>query len=136
MTFAISLHHIGTFRVRYVLDWVARVGGHPFTVEPGGVGGANAIGREKTEVGEGEGLGGYAGAIAEDAATGWRGEHGIAEAGDEVWGCSRFAQGSYKVCLCLSSTRPDGCGRVSFPRVEKVLERESFEPHTYLLVWD
>lgn len=126
MTFAISLHHIGTFRVRYVLDWVARVGRHPFAVEPGGVGGANAIGREKAEVGEGEGLGGYAGAIAEDAATGWRGEHGIAEAGDEVWGCSRFAQGSYKVCLWLSSTRPDGYGRVSFPRVEKVLERESF----------
>lgn len=70
MTFAISLHHIGAFRVRNVFDWVARVGGYPFTVEPGSVGGANAISREEAEVGEGEGLGGYAGAIAEDAATG------------------------------------------------------------------
>lgn len=43
-------------------------------------------------MGEGEGLGGYAGAIAENAATGWKGEHGIAEADDEVWVCSRFAQ--------------------------------------------
>lgn len=109
MTFAISLYHIGAFRVRNVFDWVARVGGYPFAVEPGSVCGANAIGREETEVGGGEGLGGYARAIAEDAATGWRGEHGIAEAGDEVWGCSRFAQGGDKVCVCSSSTRPDGC---------------------------
>lgn len=104
MAFAISLHHIGAFRVRNVFDWVARVGGYPFTVEPGSVGGANAIRREEAEVGEGEGLGGYARAIAEDAATVWGGKHGIAEAGDEVWSCSRFAHGSYKVCLCLSST--------------------------------
>ena len=43
-------------------------------------------------MGEGEGLGGYAGAIAEDAATGWKKEDGIAEADDEVWVCSHFAQ--------------------------------------------
>lgn len=109
MTFTISLHHIGTFRVRNVFNWVARVGGYPFTVEPGSVGDANAIGREEAEVGEGKGLGGYARAIAEDAATGWGGEHAIAEAGDKVWGCSRFAQGGYKIYLCLSSTRPGGC---------------------------
>lgn len=70
MTFAISLHHIGALRVRNVFDSVARVGGYPFTVEPGRVGGANAFSREESEVGEGEGLGGYARAIAEDAATG------------------------------------------------------------------
>lgn len=51
MTFAISLHHIGAFRVRNVFDWVARVGGYPFTVEPGSVRGANAISREEAEVG-------------------------------------------------------------------------------------
>lgn len=101
MTFPISLYHIGAFRVRNVFDWVARVGGYPFTVEPGSVGGANAISREEAEVGEGEGLGGYARAIAEDAATGRGGKHGIAEAGDEVRGCSCFSQGSYKVCLCF-----------------------------------
>jgi len=70
MTFAISLHNIGAFRVRNVFDWFARVGGYPFTVEPSSIGGANAISREEAEVGDGEGLGGHARAIAEDAATG------------------------------------------------------------------
>ena len=32
-----------------------------------------------------------------DAATGWKGEHGIAKADDEVWVCSCFAKGGFNV---------------------------------------
>lgn len=70
VTFAISLHHIGAFRVGDVFDRVTRVRGYPFAVKPGGVGGPNAIWWEEAEVWEGEGLGSYAGAVAEDAAAG------------------------------------------------------------------
>lgn len=92
-------------------------------------------------MGEGEGSGGYAGAIAEDAATGWGGKHGTAEAGDEVWGCSSFSQGSYKVYFVVNIQM--GCGGVSynlvimgragaprsggrrggFPQVEEIMEK-------------
>lgn len=99
-------------------------------------------------------MGSYAGAIAKNAAAGGGGEHGIAEAGDEVWRCSRFAQGGYKVCFVFfNPIRPDGCLVGSqlllyisfcffFGGGGPFLADGGFFPlgpthtHTYLLVWD
>lgn len=88
---------------------------------------------------EGEGLGSYTGPVAEDASAGWGGEHGIAEAGDEVWRCSRFTQGGYKIYLCFSIPPGQmGVGGVSLAIYNFLYLLIFFSrPYTdtYLLVW-
>ena len=49
-------------------------------------------------MGQGEGGGGYARAVPQDAAAGGGAEEVVAEPGDEVGGCGCFAEGGYEVC--------------------------------------
>lgn len=52
---------------------------------------ADGVLGERAEVGKREIFGGYAGAVAEDSSACWVGEHGVAEAVDEVGCCCGFA---------------------------------------------
>lgn len=97
VTFPVSLHDIGAFLVVNVANWRAGVGGDALAVKPGDVRVADCVGGQGAEVGEVEGGGGYAGAVAEDAAPGGGGEHGVAEAVDEVGSRGCLGEGGDQV---------------------------------------
>lgn len=97
VTLAVPLHDVRALLVVNVSHRGAGVGRHALAVEPSDVGAADRVLGEGAQGREGEGLGRDAGAGAEDAAAGRVGEHGVAEAVDEVWGCGGLACGSDEV---------------------------------------
>lgn len=97
---AVPLHDVRTLLVVDVFDSVSSVGRDALAVEPCGVGCADGIRGQAAEVEHGEGGGGDTGAVAEDAAACGRGEHGVAEAVDEVGCCGCFAKGGDEIYEC------------------------------------
>ena len=88
VAFAISLHDVGALFVVDVLDAFSFVGRDALAVQPVYVRASDGVRGERAELLHREGLGGDARAVAEDASPGGGGEHGVAEAVDEVWcGC-------------------------------------------------
>lgn len=98
MAFAVPLHHVGAFFVVDIFHAVAGVGTDAFAVQPRGIRAADAIGGESAQMGHGHCLRRDAGPVAEDAAAGRRGKHGVAEAVDEIGRGGRFAKRGDEVC--------------------------------------
>ena len=98
MAFTIPLHYIRAFLIIDVFNTVPHIGTNSLAIQPANVCAADTVFREAAEMGDGQGLGSNAWAIAEDTPAGWGGKHGVAEAIDEVGRCSCFAEGRYHVC--------------------------------------
>lgn len=94
----VSLHYVCAFFIVDVFDLFAGVWADALAVKPRSVIVANSVGWKSAKVGHGHCLGCYTRTVAEDAAAGWIGEHGIAKAIDEVRCCGCLAEGCYEVC--------------------------------------
>jgi len=94
---AISLHYICALLVVDVAHRRPRVRADALAVQPRDVGAPHGVVRQRAEAGEVEGLGGDAGPVAEDAPAGRGGEHGVAEAVDEVRRRRCFGEGGDQV---------------------------------------
>ncbi|KAI9163491.1 hypothetical protein HJFPF1_05108 [Paramyrothecium foliicola] len=94
---AVPLHDVRALLVVDVAHLRARVGRDALAVQPRDVGVADRVLGQRAQVRHVEGLGAYAGAESEDAAAGRVGEHGVAEAVDEVGRGGSFAKGGDEV---------------------------------------
>lgn len=115
MALAVTLHDIGALLIVDVSNLGPRVGGDALAVEPADVGPADRVLREGAKGLDRECFRGYAWPEAEDSAAGRVGEHGVAEAVDEVRGCGGFPEGCDKVCdlTLLARTSANGEWKIS-----------------------
>jgi|SRR5687767_13393025 hypothetical protein len=97
VTFAVSLHHVGAFFIVDVANVGAGVWADSFPVQPVYISAANGVWGKGAEVRNVEGLGVEPRADTKNTAAGRGGEHGVAEAVDEVRRCGGLADGSNEV---------------------------------------
>lgn len=122
MALSVALQDVRALLVVHVPHVRPRVRGDPLAVQPGHVRRPDGPSRQRAKPRQVERRRGDTRPVAEDPAAGGRGEHGVAEARDEVGGRGRFGKGGDQVyggVLSLSDLQGGKRVRCCFSGLEK-----------------